>query len=167
MTINTAIGARRHVVGVADMKLAQGAGQIIVTHALGSCIGIAVHDPVALVGGMLHYMLPDSSVNPSRANENPYMFADTGIPLFLQKLCAMGASKPRLIVKVAGGAQFVDHNDFFAIGKRNYTSMRKIFWKEGLLCKGEHVGGTISRTMYLEIGSGRTWFTNSGQEVEI
>lgn len=149
------------------MKLAKGAGHVIVTHALGSCIGMAIHDPIALVGGMLHYMLPDSSVNPGRADGNPYMFADTGIPLFLQKLYAVGAVKSRLIVKVAGGAQFVDHKDFFAIGKRNYTAMRKILWKEGLLCKGEHVGGTISRTLYLDISSGRTWFTNSGQEVEL
>lgn len=149
------------------MKVARGAGQLIVTHALGSCIGIAIHDPVAQAGGMLHFMLPDSTVNPSRAGENPFMFADTGIPLFLQKLYALGAVKNRLVVKVAGGAQFVDHKDFFAIGKRNYTAMRKIFWKEGLLCKGENVGGTISRTLYLDISSGRVWFTNSGQEVEV
>ncbi len=167
MTLSTATDTRRHIVGVADMKVAKGAGQLIVTHALGSCIGIAIHDPVAQVGGMLHYMLPDSTVNPARAEGNPYMFADTGIPIFLQKLYALGAVKSRLVVKVAGGAQFVDHKDFFAIGKRNYTAMRKIFWKEGLLCKGEHVGGTISRTLYLEIGSGRTWFTNSGQEVDL
>lgn len=167
MTLITATDTRRLTVGVADMKVARGAGQLIVTHALGSCIGIAIHDPVAQAGGMLHFMLPDSTVNPSRAGENPFMFADTGIPLFLQKLYALGAVKNRLVVKVAGGAQFVDHKDFFAIGKRNYTAMRKIFWKEGLLCKGEHVGGTISRTLYLEIGSGRIWFSSGGQEVEL
>lgn len=163
----TASDTRRVIVGVADMKVVKGAGQTIVTHALGSCIGVTAHDPVAQVGGMLHFMLPDSTVNQARADGNPYMFADTGIPLFLQKLYALGAVKGRLVVKVAGGAQFVDSKDFFAIGKRNYTAMRKIFWKEGVLSKGEHVGGTISRTLYLEIGSGRVWFTNSGQEVEL
>ncbi len=167
MTLITASDTKRLTVGVADMKVARGAGHLIVTHALGSCIGIAIHDPVAQVGGMLHFMLPDSNVNPSRASENPHMFADTGIPLFLQKLYSAGAVKNRMVVKVAGGAQFVDHKDFFAIGKRNYTAMRKIFWKEGLLCKGEHVGGTISRTLYLEIGSGRIWFSSGGQEVEL
>jgi len=149
------------------MKIGAGVGNSIVTHALGSCIGIAAFDPATNVGGMLHFMLPDSTVNPSRADGNPYMFADTGIPLFLKELYSKGASKQRLIVKVAGGAQFVDHKDFFAIGKRNYTAMRKIFWKEGILCKGEHVGGTISRTLYLDLTTGRTWFTNAGQEVEI
>lgn len=164
MSAITATDAKRHTVGVADMKLAKGPGNVIVTHALGSCIGITLHDPVAQIGGMLHFMLPDSTVNPSRAEGNPYMFADTGIPIFVQKIQALGAAKSRLVVKVAGGAQFVDHKDFFAIGKRNYTSMRKIFWKEGLLCKAEHVGGTISRTLYLDVSTGKVWFTNSGQE---
>jgi len=159
--------AKRLIVGVADMKIGRGAGNSIVTHALGSCIGIAVYDPGTQIGGMLHFMLPDSTVNPGRAEGNPYMFADTGIPLFLAQLYKQGAAKQRLIVKVAGGAQFVDHKDFFAIGKRNYTAMRKIFWKEGLLCKGEHVGGTISRTLYLDLATGKTWFTNAGQEVEL
>jgi chemotaxis protein CheD len=158
---------KRHVVGVADMKLAKGAGNLLVTHALGSCIGMTLYDPATQIGGMLHFMLPDASVNPSRAEGNPWMFADTGIPLFLDKIQKVGALKSRLIVKVAGGAQFVDHKDFFAIGKRNYTAMRKILWKEGLLCKGENVGGTISRTMHLDLGTGRVWFTNAGQEVEI
>lgn len=167
MSILTATDAKRLIVGVADMKVAKGPGHVIVTHALGSCIGVTLHDPVAQIGGMIHFMLPDSTVNPSRADTNPFMFADTGLPLILQKVLAAGAVKSRLIVKAAGGAQFVDHKDFFAIGKRNYTAMRKIFWKEGLLCKGENVGGTISRTLYLDISSGRVWFTNSGQEVEV
>lgn len=167
MSTTLASNTKKVVVGVADMKLAKGPGHVIVTHALGSCIGITLYDPATQIGGMLHFMLPDSTVNPGRAAENPYMFADTGIPQFLQKLTAMGAAKPRLIVKVAGGAQFVDHKDFFAIGKRNYTTLRKIFWKEGLLSKGEHVGGTISRTMYLGTTTGRVWFTNAGQEFEL
>jgi len=60
-----------HVVGVADMKLSQNPGDVIVTHALGSCIGIAIHDPVACVAGILHFMLPLSDVNPEKAATNP------------------------------------------------------------------------------------------------
>ncbi|MFZ5432752.1 MAG: chemotaxis protein CheD [Calditrichota bacterium] len=166
MTVE-AITGRRLVVGVGDMKLSDRAGDVIVTHALGSCIGIALYDPVAVVGGLLHFMLPDSSVNPQRAQENPWMFGNVAIPAFFKKLYEKGAEKKRLIVKVAGGAQFLDDKDFFAIGKRNHTMMRKVFWQNGVLIKAEHVGGTISRTMYLELGTGRTWISTAGKETDL
>jgi chemotaxis protein CheD len=149
------------------MKLARVPGEIIVTHALGSCIGITVHDPVVKVGGMLHYMLPDASVSPDKAAKNPWMFASTGIPLFFEKLFQLGAVKSRLVVKVAGGSQLLDEKGVFAIGKRNHTAMRKLLWQQGILVKAEHVGGTISRTLYLEIGRGRVWLTTSGKETEL
>ncbi|KKM45447.1 hypothetical protein LCGC14_1560860, partial [marine sediment metagenome] len=94
----------KHVVGVADMKVCSEPEDIIVTHALGSCLGITAHDPVARVGGMLHVMMPMSHINPERAKANPYMFVDTGVPAFFRELYAAGAKKGRLTVKVAGGA---------------------------------------------------------------
>ena len=149
------------------MKLAATIGDIVVTHALGSCLGIAIYDPVSHVGGILHYMLPDSSVNPEKAAKNPWMFADTGIPKFLQQACDRGAAKSRLIIKVAGGSQLLDPKGFFAIGKRNHMALRKILWKSGLMVKTEHIGGTISRTMFLEIGDGKVWLQIAGEEVPL
>jgi len=154
----------RHVVGVADMKFATTVGDIIVTHALGSCIGLAIYDPTAHVGGILHYMLPDSSVNPEKAAKNPSIFADTGIPLFFNKAYELGAMKSRLVVKVAGGAQLLDPKEFFAIGKRNHMALRKILWKNGVMIAAEDVGGTTSRTLFLEIGDGRTWIQIASKE---
>jgi chemotaxis protein CheD len=154
-------------VGVGDMKLSCRPEEVLVTHALGSCIGVTLYDPEAVVGGILHFMLPDGSVNPQRAQENPWMFATTGIPLFFQQAYELGAVKSRLIVKVAGGAQFLDDKEFFAIGERNHTALRKVFWQNGVLIKGEHVGGTISRTLYMDMSSGRVWFTTAGQETEL
>ncbi|MFH1009664.1 MAG: chemotaxis protein CheD [bacterium] len=154
----------RHVVGVADMKLATTIGDIIVTHALGSCIGVAIYDPVAHVGGILHYMLPDSSVNPEKATKNPSIFADTGIPLFFKMAYDLGAAKSRLVVKIAGGAQLLDPKEFFAIGKRNHMALRKILWKNGVMISAEDVGGTLSRTLFLEIGDGRIWIQIAGKE---
>lgn len=157
----------RHIVGVADMKLATARRDIIVTHALGSCIGMAIYDPVVPVGGILHYMLPESSVNPEKAIKNPWMFADTGIPRFLKKAGELGAKKSRLIVKVAGGAQLLDPKEFFAIGKRNHMALRKLLWKSGIITKGENVGGTISRTLYLNLEDGRIWIQTAGKEVPL
>lgn len=130
---------------------------MLATFALGSCIGLSVYDSVAGVGGLLHYMLPDSSIDPARGHENPYMFADTGIPRLIEQVCARGASKRRLVAHAAGGAQIMDPNNIFDIGKRNHLAVRKILWKAGVLLSGEAVGGGNSRTVRLEIGSGQLW----------
>jgi chemotaxis protein CheD len=157
----------KHVVGVADMKISNKQGDIIVTHALGSCIGLALHDPVARVGGILHFMLPASSVNPTKAKTNPFMFADTGIPAIFRQAFGLGATKKNLKVKVAGGAAVFEDKDFFAVGKRNQVLTRKILWKNNILIEGENLGGSQSRTLYLEIGTGRAWMVIKGQEVAL
>jgi chemotaxis protein CheD len=157
----------RHIVGVADMKLANNPGDLLVTHALGSCIGLAIYDAEAQVGGILHFMLPFSSVNPEKAQANPCIFADTGIPAFFKAAFRMGARKSSLTVKMAGGAQVSDDTDFFAVGKRNQAAARKIFAKNKIAISREAVGGRMSRTLYLEIGSGRTWMAADGQEIEL
>ena len=152
----------KYVVGVADMKISASSGDVIVTHALGSCLGIAIYDPKAKVGGMLHVMLPQSKIDPQKAAENPYMFIDTGIPKLFTDCYAKGADRKRLIIKVAGGASFRDvDTDIFAIGKRNYIMLRKLLWKNGFMISSEDIGGTISRTMFLDISTGRTWLRSS------
>lgn len=157
----------KHIVGVADAALSDKPGDIIVTHALGSCLGITIHDPVAKVGGMLHVMLPLSTVDPAKAETKPWMFINTGVPKFFRALYDIGAKKSRLTVKVAGGANVQAGNDHFAIGKRNHIVLKKIFWKNGILIDAEDVGGTRARTMYLEIGTGKVWLSVAGQVIEL
>ena len=150
---------------MADCKVGYIAGQVLATFALGSCIGLSVYDPAAAVGGMLHYMLPDSGIDPERSRKNPYMFADTGIPKLLEEVCGRGASRRRLVAHAAGGASIMDPQAIFDIGKRNYLALRKILWKAGILLAGEAVGGGSARTIRLEIGSGRLWLQEgSGQK---
>jgi chemotaxis protein CheD len=157
----------KYTVGVSDMKVCAGAGDIIVTHALGSCIGVAIHDAKACVGGVLHYMLPVSKVDPEKARLNPFMFGDTGIPLLFENAYKMGASKEHLRVVITGGAQVFQDKDLFDIGNRNTVIARKLFWKNNVLITAENVGGHLPRTLYLEIGSGKTWFTTHGQEFDL
>ncbi|MEN6520402.1 MAG: chemotaxis protein CheD [Armatimonadota bacterium] len=154
----------KYIVGVADMKISGDAGDQIVTHALGSCLGITVYDPVAKVGGLLHVMLPLSTIDSEKAKANPYMFVDTGVPrLFLDSYKA-GAAKQRLIVKVAGGACLhgSDKDDYFQIGKRNFIMLRKLLWKNGVLLKAEEVGGSDSRTLSLDIDTGEVTIRANG-----
>jgi chemotaxis protein CheD len=142
-------------------------GQVLVTFALGSCIGLAAYDPGVGVGGLLHYMLPDSTIDPARASANPCMFADTGIPLLLDRLYQRGASKRRLILHAVGAARMLDPQGVFEIGKRNHLAARKILWKLGVLLHGEAVGGEESRTLRLEIGTGRLWYQQGGSQKEL
>jgi chemotaxis protein CheD len=152
-----------HTVGVGDMKISTERGDMIITHALGSCLGIAVHDPC--VGGLLHVMLPLSTIDPVKAFKNPFMFVDTGFAQLLSTCFKAGAQKHRLEIRVAGGTNSKDREeeDLFQIGKRNLVILRKLLWKNGLLLKSYDVGGTDSRTMALEIGSGKVTIKSGGQ----
>ena len=146
-----------HVIGIADMKVSATRGDVLITYALGSCLAIAIHDPVACVGGLLHTMLPLSTAGPEKARQNPCMYVDTGIPKLFNECFRVGARKDRLIIKVAGGAS---HNSDqlrsqFNIGRRNYTVLRKLLWKNDLLMKAYDVGGNCTRSLALEIGSGK------------
>jgi chemotaxis protein CheD len=151
------------VVGVADCRISDDPEGVLLTYALGSCVGLAIHDPVARVGGLLHFMLPESAIDPDKARQNPWMFADTGIPLLLQNACQKGAQKRRLVVRAAGGAQFMDEQGIFNIGKRNCLAMRKLLWRAGVVLRDEAVGGTVSRNLRLEIRSGRAWLRTGTQ----
>lgn len=153
------------VVGVSDMKVSKEPDSVLVTYSLGSCIGVSVWDRVAHVGGILHFMLPESSLDPEKAQANPFMFADTGIPALFKAAYALGAKKQQMKVIVVGGAQVLDQQGFFNIGKRNHMAIRKIFWKNNVMVDYENVGGNTNRTLKLAVRDGKTWLKVSGQGV--
>lgn len=149
------------------MKPSKQCGDVLATHALGASIGVVAYDPATVVGGLLHFMLPDSGVNPQRAAHNPWLFGDVAIPLFLRALCELGADMDRLIFKVAGGAQFVEHDEFFAIGKRNHLVVHRAAQQAAIPIRAEHIGGTVSRTLLLNVATGRTWIVAASREVDL
>jgi chemotaxis protein CheD len=136
----------------------------LITHGLGSCIAVLTYDPVTKIAGMLHFQLPTSTLSPERAKESPGTFADTGIPLLFERMYALGAKKANIQVKVAGGGNFHGDSGTFDIGKRNYTMMRKIFWKAQVLITAEDCGGNRSRTARLFVDTGQITI-QSGSEV--
>jgi len=150
------------IVGMADMQVSKEPEAILISFALGSCIGVTLHDPLVGVGGLLHFMLPDSQVDLQKSQENPWMFADTGIPLFFREAYKLGAEKKRTHIKVVGGSQVLDDSSYFNIGKRNYLALRKIFWTNNVLIHAEDIGGSVNRSIRLEVGSGRVWVKTSG-----
>lgn len=154
------------IVGISDIKVSNNINDVLITYALGSCIGIAIYDPVVKVGGMLHYMLPESGLDQNKAKENPEMFADTGIPLLFKSCYKLGAEKGRLIVKAAGGASILDDANFFRIGQKNIMAMRKIFWKNNVMIDREDTGLNYNRTVRLEISTGKVFIRSSGGEMK-
>ncbi len=153
----------KHIVQVGDMAVGV-KGDEIITYALGSCLGLMVYDPVACVGGMLHAMLPLSKINPQKAETNPYMFVDKGVPILFKEVYAIGGQKQRLVVKAAGCGSPMGKNEMFKIGERNYTVLKKLLWKNGVLLKSEEIGGSISRTVYFDVSTGQVTIKNGRQE---
>lgn len=152
------------VIGVGDLLVSNDPEALLVTYALGSCIGVTIYDPVAKVGGLLHFMLPSADLNKEKAAANPAMFGDTGIPMLFQTCYEKGAKKERLIVCAAGGAEVLSDDGHFKIGSRNRTLVRKIFWKNNILIAGDDTGGSNSRTLSLRMADGTTVVRTQGKE---
>ncbi|MBW1900196.1 MAG: chemotaxis protein CheD [Deltaproteobacteria bacterium] len=154
----------KQIVVVADMKLGK-KGDVLVTHALGSCLGLVVHDPEAKIGGLLHAMLPLSKINPQKAENNPFMFVDTGVPRLFKQLYDLGGKKARLVVKAAGCASPLGDNEMFKIGERNYLVLKKLLWKNNILIESESIGGTNGRTVYFDVSTGQVDIISNGKKV--
>lgn len=152
------------VVGVADLQLSRDSSKSIITYALGSCIGVTLYDPVAKVGGMLHFMLPESTVSVDKAAANPAMFGDLGLPILFDKVVAAGAKRERLVVCAAGGAEVLADDGHFRIGSRNRTILRKILWKLNILLAADDTGGQHSRTLSLRLADGAIQIRSQGKE---
>ncbi|WP_110953249.1 chemotaxis protein CheD [Anaerosinus massiliensis] len=141
-------------VGMADYKVGASPNSLI-SYGLGSCVGIAFYDPAAKVGGLLHIMLPDSAQ--ARSNENPAKFADTGIPLMLKDMIALGAVKSRIVAKIAGGAQmfkFANATDIMRVGERNAEAVKAILKDLNIKLIANDTGGNYGRTVELKLETG-------------
>lgn len=161
------MSAAHVTVGISEMRISHDPSETLITYSLGSCVGLALFDKEARIGGLIHSMLPFSKTDPEKAKRMPCMFVDTGVPALLQAMFDKGAQKRTLIAKVAGGSHILDDKGVFNIGERNYTVLRKLLWKNNILVSGEDVGGSTPRTMSLRMETGATILKMAGREVEI
>jgi chemotaxis protein CheD len=155
---------QRVIVQVSDAKISADPQDMLITYSLGSCIGVCLYDPAAHVGGMLHYQLPDSALDPAKAREYPFMFADTGMRLLVEAMVSLGSNRQRVRIKVAGGAGMAGGPQGFDIGKRNHLAMRKLAWQQRLFIDAEDVGGSSPRNMYLDMADGAVVIKSNGVE---
>jgi chemotaxis protein CheD len=137
-----------------DMLASNQTNATVSTYSLGSCIGVVVYDPTVKAGGILHAMLPDSSMNPEKASRKPFMFVDTGLPALFHAVYALGGLKERLRVRLAGGAHVVNSQQFFRIGERNVESALSILKRNHVRLAAQDTGGCDVRTLRLDLESG-------------
>lgn len=135
-------------VGIAQLNVAT-QKQTIRTSGLGSCVGVVIYDEVKQVAGLVHVMLPDSSL--SRGGQlTVAKFADTGVPALIDAMKLKGATAVKLKAKIAGGAQmfkFTSNQDSMRIGPRNVEAVKNQLRKFGIPIVSEDTGGNSGRTI--------------------
>ena len=146
--------AQRVVVGVGDMSAANNPAITLSTYALGSCGAVLLYDAGSRAGALLHLMLPESKLSPEKARAQPAMFADTGLPLTLRSFQGVRGDLTRVRIFLAGGASVLCTTDTFKIGERNLRATTSFLAHYGLRAHHAAVGGTINRTVHLNIGTG-------------
>lgn len=154
-------------VGMADLNICK-APNIITTLGLGSCIGLTLYDPVTKIGGMVHYMLPDSTQ--MRNNSNIAKFADTGIDELLRKVVGAGANQGRLVAKIAGGAKMFEVNgmsNIGNIGERNALAAKEKLKQLHIRLLAEDTGLNYGRTVELHCDTGEFYIKSVGKPLKI
>lgn len=141
-------------VGMADLNVCVSPDRIT-TLGLGSCVGIALRDPVTKIGGLAHIMLPDSTT--IRNNSNIPKFADTGIEELVKQVTRKGANRSWLVAKIAGGAQmfgFNSNSGMVRVGERNVQATKKKLAELRIPILAEDTGKNFGRTVifYPETG---------------
>lgn len=149
------------LVGIGGYNVIKEPGKIIKTMALGSCVGITFYEPKIRIAGLVHIALPESKILLEKAKKLPGYFADTGILALIDEFKKNGVTNFKNVqVKIAGGANLLDPNNIFNIGKRNVLSVRKELWKNRIAIKREDIGGDMSRTEWIEVDTGNVYLSS-------
>ncbi|WP_428569594.1 MAG: chemotaxis protein CheD [Solidesulfovibrio sp. DCME] len=154
------------VVSISDMKVTNRAKDVLVTHALGSCLGLAAFDPRAGVAGLIHCLLPLAR-NDKGMLKNPYMYVNTGVPQMMRAMFNRGASREYLILKAAGCGRMMHISNQFDTGANNFAALTKLLQVNEMRLNAEDVGGTIPRTMRLFTDTGRVVVSSCGRSWEL
>lgn len=152
-------------VGLGELKLSREPGDVLVCYGLGSCIGVAIYDPLIKIAALVHVVLPESSLN-RKGTDLPGKYADTAIPATLEALVRLGASPSRMLVRYAGGARMLNVaglQNRLDIGARNADAVRMALEKMRLRVQATDTGGSHGRTISLYVDSGKLIVSTVGR----
>jgi chemotaxis protein CheD len=152
-------------VNFGELKMSHNPAETLVAFSIGSGIGVSIYDPITRCGGLLNFVLPDSSMlSPSKAHIQPSMFADTGLAALFDALSDFGAQRENFKVVLAGGAQIIDQTAEFNIGHKNHQAITSLLKAEDLTIQHADIGGIFLRTLRLDMSNGDTVIQTSGQK---
>lgn len=156
--------SQSHPIGLGEMRMSRDPGDVLVCYGLGSCVGLILYDPILHVGGMVHVVLPDSSLG--RGGDQSGKFADTAVPTLLEEVQKLGAVRSRIRARMAGGARMLSvlsTTSKLDIGARNVEAVKAALAKAGLALTAEDCGGTYGRTVQLFVATGRVLVSTVGR----
>lgn len=148
-------------VGLGELLVGKEPELILAANALGSCVAICAHDPVAKVGGLAHVVLPSTPAF-VRVNGNvenaPGKYADRALPEMIARLEKLGASRERLIFKLAGGAAVLSGSNMLGnsstvlpsrldVGRRNVQGVLNALYQAGFFPTAADLGGPVGRNV--------------------
>jgi chemotaxis protein CheD len=154
------------VVGLGHFAVLQGGGTLA-SYGLGSCVGVAMYDAAARVGGLVHVVLPSGQL--SRDRSNPARFAESAVPLVLGEMLRAGAVRGRITARLVGGASMfatLTPAGTVQMGQRNLNACRLALQKAGIPVAGEAVGGEIGRSLWFDVGTGAVTVRSFGRGPE-
>ena len=154
------------IVGISEMRVTTQSGVILVTHSLGSCLGLAAYDPLHKVAGLIHCLLPKPSGN-KKADSNPAMCVSTGVPAMIREMYAMGAQRKNLVLKAAGCSRMVNVLNQFNTGLRNQEMLAALLEHNGMPLAASELGGNIPRTIYLHVDTGLVQVRSKREQREL
>lgn len=153
-------------IGISEMRVTKQPGVILVTHSLGSCLGLAAYDPLTKVAGLIHCLLPKPMGN-KKALNNPAMCVSTGVPAMIREMYALGAQRRSLVLKAAGCSRMMNVLNQFNTGQRNQETLLALLEHNELRLAGSDMGGNIPRTMYFTVDTGKLVIRSKREEREL
>jgi chemotaxis protein CheD len=157
--------AQSVVIGMGELQIAKDDATVLTCLGLGSCVALCAYDSKAKVAGMAHIVLPSGG---SDAGGTSVKYADSGVPLLINKMMTMGARKSSLTLKIAGGSRMLSipgaGSARMNIGERNAEEVKNTIRKLGLRIEADDTGGTTGRTVQLFADSGRVTVKKVGGE---
>jgi chemotaxis protein CheD len=171
MAFNKTADKSKTIIGIGEMAIkscfSEHISHPLITFALGSCLGITIYDQKLKIGAMAHFMLPDSKLEPQKAITAPYKYVDSGMMRLLFEFIKRGSNKNNLVIKAAGCSNTLDPANHFAIGERNYNTLLEFLNDNKLFLSARHIGGRLTRTMFLDLSTGATTLKINNQIINL